>query len=103
VAFSYFPLSFPLSILNCTLQRIIIKIYLFILTLICIQSINPLMELLTTKEVAEKLGVTLRRVQAMIETGRLPATKFGRDYMIKETDLKLVENRKVGRPKKAKA
>jgi len=24
--------------------------------------------------------------------------KFGRDYMIKEKDLKLVENRKVGRP-----
>lgn len=58
------------------------------------------MEYLTTKEVAEKLGVSLRRVQAMIEAGRLPATKFGRDYMIREKDLKLVENRKVGRPKK---
>ena len=57
------------------------------------------MEYLTTKEVAGKLGVSLRRVQAMIESGRLPATKFGRDYMIKESDLKLVENRKVGRPK----
>ena len=55
---------------------------------------------LTTKEVAEKLGVSLRRVQAMIERGRLPATKFGRYYMIRESDLKLVENRKVGRPKK---
>jgi excisionase family DNA binding protein len=59
------------------------------------------MEYLTTKEVAEKLGVTLRRVQAMVQSGRLPATKFGRDYMIKEKDLKLVENRKVGRPKRA--
>ncbi len=59
------------------------------------------MEFLTTKEVAEKLGVTLRRVQAMIQSGRLPAQKFGRDYMIRETDLKLVENRKVGRPRKA--
>jgi excisionase family DNA binding protein len=58
------------------------------------------MDYLTTKKVAEELGVSLRRVQAMIESGRLPATKFGRDYMIKEADLKLVENRKVGRPKK---
>jgi excisionase family DNA binding protein len=58
------------------------------------------MDYLTTKEVADKLGVSLRRVQAMVESGRLPATKFGRDYMIREADLKLVENRKVGRPKK---
>jgi excisionase family DNA binding protein len=58
------------------------------------------MEYITTKEVAEKLGVSLRRVQAMITSGRLPATKVGRDYLIRERDLKLVENRKVGRPKK---
>jgi excisionase family DNA binding protein len=58
------------------------------------------MEFLTTKEAAERLGITPRRVQALIEAGRLPAQKFGRDYMIKEADLKLVEDRKVGRPKK---
>jgi excisionase family DNA binding protein len=58
------------------------------------------MEFLNTKEVAKKLGVSMRMVQLLIKSGRLPATKFGRDYMIKEKDLKLVENRKVGRPKK---
>jgi excisionase family DNA binding protein len=58
------------------------------------------MNLLTTKEVAERLGVKVRMVQLLIQSGRLPATKFGRDYMIKEGDLKLVEYRKVGRPKK---
>lgn len=58
------------------------------------------MDFLTTKQAAEKLGITPRRVQALIEAGRLPAQKFGRDYMIKEKDLKLVEDRKVGRPKK---
>lgn len=58
------------------------------------------MDFLTTKQVAERLGITPRRVQALIEAGRLPATKFGRDYMIREKDLKLVEDRKVGRPKK---
>jgi hypothetical protein len=38
----------------------------------------------------------------LISGGRLPAEKFGRDYMIKEEDLKLVEDRKPGRPPKAK-
>jgi excisionase family DNA binding protein len=56
------------------------------------------MEFLTTKEAAEKLGITPRRVVALVTAGRLPAQKFGRDYMIRETDLKLVEDRKVGRP-----
>lgn len=60
------------------------------------------MELLTTKEVAEKLGVSIRRIQAMITEKSLPATKIGRDYVIKESDLSLVKNRKVGRPKKLK-
>lgn len=60
------------------------------------------MKLLTTKEVAEKLGVSIRRIQAMITDKSLPATKLGRDYVIKESDLSLVENRKVGRPKKTK-
>ena len=58
------------------------------------------MEFITTKEAAERLGITRRRVVALVTAGRLPATKFGRDYMIKEKDLKLVENRKVGRPRK---
>jgi excisionase family DNA binding protein len=59
------------------------------------------MKLLTTKEVAERLGVSVRRVHALIQDGRLPAQKFGRDYQIDEKDLKLVQNRKPGRPRKA--
>jgi excisionase family DNA binding protein len=58
------------------------------------------MNLLTTKEAAERLGITPRRVVAMIKAKQLPAEKFGRDYMIKAKDLKLVEDRKVGRPLK---
>lgn len=57
---------------------------------------------LTTKEAAEKLGVTVTRVQQLILAGRLPAEKKGRDYFISEEDLKLVEDRKPGRPPKAK-
>jgi excisionase family DNA binding protein len=60
------------------------------------------MEFLTTKQVAERLGLTIRRIQALVTSGRLPAQKFGRDYQIKEKDLKLVKDRKVGRPRKKK-
>jgi excisionase family DNA binding protein len=56
------------------------------------------MSLLTTKEVAVRLGVTLPRVHTFIKEGRLPAEKLGRDFFIKEEDLRLVENRKTGRP-----
>ncbi len=61
------------------------------------------METLTTKEVAERLGVTVPRVHALIRTGRLPAEKRGRDVFIKESDLKLVQDRKAGRPPDTKA
>lgn len=61
-------------------------------------SIMPSVKLLTTDQAAERLGVTRSRVHALIQAGRLPAEKFGPVYMIKESDLKLVENRKVGRP-----
>jgi excisionase family DNA binding protein len=58
------------------------------------------MKLLTTKEAAEQLGISIRRVQELVKSGRLPADKFGRALVIRESDLKLVEERKVGRPKK---
>ncbi|MFL6209805.1 MAG: helix-turn-helix domain-containing protein [Pyrinomonadaceae bacterium] len=60
------------------------------------------MKLLTTKKVAERLQVSIRRVHALIQAGRLPAQKYGRDYLIDEKDLKLVAVRKPGRPKKQK-
>jgi len=55
-------------------------------------------QLLTTDEAASRLGVTPVRVRAMIAAGRLPASKFGHVHMIKAADLKLVANRKPGRP-----
>jgi excisionase family DNA binding protein len=56
--------------------------------------------MLTTSEVAERLSVSMRRVRALIESGRLPSQQFGRDHLIKESDLILVANRKPGRPPK---
>jgi excisionase family DNA binding protein len=61
------------------------------------------MGLLTTKQTAERLGISIPRVHQLINEKRLPAEKVGRDYVIKEEDLSLVEDRKVGRPPKAKA
>jgi excisionase family DNA binding protein len=60
-------------------------------------------KMLTTPEVAERLNVSVRRVQALIEAGRLPSQQYGRDHLVKETDLKLVEDRRPGRPPKVKA
>ena len=57
-------------------------------------------EFLTTDQAAERLSVTPGRVRAMIAAGRLPAQKFGFVHMIKAADLKLVEDRKAGRPPK---
>lgn len=57
--------------------------------------------MLTALEAAEALGVHRSRVHVLIREGRLPATKYGNVYLIKESDLKLVENRQTGRPKKA--
>ncbi len=56
--------------------------------------------MLTTPEVAERLGVTTRRVLALIQAGRLPSQQYGRDHLVKESDLKLVEDRPTGRPPK---
>jgi len=58
---------------------------------------------LTTAEAAEKLGKTVRHIQWLITEDRLPAERVGRDYLIREEDLKLVEGLKRGRPPKAKA
>jgi excisionase family DNA binding protein len=59
--------------------------------------------MLTTPEVAKRLGISTRRVLALIQSGRLPSQQFGRDHLVKEGDLKLVEDRKPGRPRKERA
>lgn len=38
--------------------------------------------MMTTQQAAEKLGLSVRRVQAMITAGQLDATKPGRDWLI---------------------
>jgi excisionase family DNA binding protein len=62
------------------------------------------MKVLTTKEAAERLGVTPRRVRALIAEGKLRATQVGRDYVIEERHLANVKTYgKAGRPFKNSA
>jgi len=56
--------------------------------------------IISTKEAAERLGLSVRRVQALIKSGKLPGQKFGAAYMINEKDLGKVKDRKPGRPAK---
>jgi len=58
-------------------------------------------ELLTTAEAAERLGLTVRAVQKMIEAGRLEARRVGRDYIISAASLGSIERKSpAGRPPK---
>jgi excisionase family DNA binding protein len=54
-----------------------------------------------TSEAAEVLGVSRRRVQALITSGQLPAQKVGRDWLIARADLETFaqQPRPVGYPK----
>jgi len=58
-------------------------------------------ETLTTKQAADKLGVSPARVRQLVLSGQLPAEKFGRDIVIKASDLTLVKDRPMGRPPKS--
>ncbi len=57
---------------------------------------------LTTKDAAERLKVTPRRIRALIAAGKLPARQCecGSEWVIEESALALVAERKPGRPRK---
>jgi excisionase family DNA binding protein len=55
---------------------------------------------LTTRQAAARLGISIRRVQALITAGRLKATAFNGTYAIRPADLAAVKVRKPGRPRK---
>ncbi|HVH72467.1 MAG TPA: helix-turn-helix domain-containing protein [Candidatus Dormibacteraeota bacterium] len=62
------------------------------------------MKLLNTRQVAQILGVSDRRVRAMIVAGKLPAQKIGRDYAIDRRALGTVTvYGRAGRPITLKA
>ena len=53
---------------------------------------------LTVAQAAAALGIGARRLRTLIETGRLPACRFGRAYTILPADLDLVRIRRPGNP-----
>jgi excisionase family DNA binding protein len=58
-------------------------------------------DLLNTSEAAERLGLTVRAVQKMIEAGRLKARRVGRDYIILASSLSDIKRKsQAGRPPK---
>jgi excisionase family DNA binding protein len=59
--------------------------------------------LLSVTETAKRLGVIRQRVFQLIQSGKLPAVMIGSQYVIKESDLTLIAERKTGRPPKDKA
>lgn len=59
------------------------------------------MEVLTAAQAAALLNISVRRVQQLVKSGRLPARVFGGALMIRAGDLKLVANRRPGRPPKS--
>jgi excisionase family DNA binding protein len=57
-----------------------------------------MIKLISAKEASKKLGIDDSRVRVLIREGRLPAQKIGRTWVIDPKDLKLVKDRKPGRP-----
>jgi len=60
------------------------------------------LELMTVKQAAEKWGITPRRVQELIRTGRIPgAYKLVRDYVMPDDTQKPPDLRKIASRKTA--
>jgi len=54
---------------------------------------------LSVAEAASVLNVHRTRINQLIDTGKLPATRVGRSYVIREADLEAVRERpSPGRP-----
>jgi len=66
------------------------------------EAFDPLSQSLSTVEAADRLGISERRVRVLIEEGRLPAQKIGRQWIIRPDDLERdeVTKRRPGRPSK---
>jgi excisionase family DNA binding protein len=58
------------------------------------------MDKLTTTEVSERLGMSRSSIRRMILAGKLPAEKFGRDWLIDSDHLASLSPQRPGRPRK---
>ena len=44
-------------------------------------------EFITTSEASETLSISIRRIQALINVGKIQAKKIGRDWLISKNEL----------------
>jgi excisionase family DNA binding protein len=60
------------------------------------------LDLLTTEQAAEILGVNGSRVRQLLRSGTLKGSRFGRVWAVREEDLRayMATRRKAGRPRK---
>jgi excisionase family DNA binding protein len=56
------------------------------------------MRLISTAEVAKRLKLSQRRIQAFIEEGRLPAVRVGQTWVVDEGHIAVLHDRRNGRP-----
>jgi excisionase family DNA binding protein len=59
-------------------------------------------KLMSVADVAERLNLSVQRVKQLIYNEQLLAEKVGNQWIIRESDLKDVEDRPTGRPRKRK-
>lgn len=60
------------------------------------------MNLLTVTTAAARLGVSRQRVGLLVKQNRLPATRVGHVWLIRESDLRGFTAKANGRPRKEK-
>jgi excisionase family DNA binding protein len=62
-------------------------------------------DLLTLPEIAEMTGMAGPTVRVWVKQGRLPATKVGRQWMVRRGDLEqmLADDPRIGRPRSRRA
>ncbi len=93
-------------IINIRLRRYFVKYYFACVAIIFMVFCRAMEdEFLTTKEAADRLGVSAAYIRQMIIAGTITgAKKFGRDNAVPVSEIERLEktDRKAGRPKKNK-
>lgn len=51
-------------------------------------------------EAAKRINISRQRLTLLVKQGRVPARKFGKQYLIRAIDLNSIAERRAGRPKK---
>lgn len=56
---------------------------------------------LSLAEAAKRMNISRQRLTVLVQQGRIPARRFGKQYLIHASDLNRLTERKVGRPRKS--